>query len=112
MTAHEPSPSEPTPELANDQVAALRAAVNRVLSPVEQNLDHWETELLQAIVSPTWTPMVKQHMAELRAAAQHCRELGEAMLAAAAQLDVSSPQAGDSSKEPPTNDPSPDSAPD
>ena len=111
MTTREPAPGEPTSALANDPVAALRAAVDQVLSPVAQKLDEWETELLRAVVSPTWTPLVKQHMAELRATAQRCRELGEAMTAAAAGLEISSPPGGDSSKEPPITDPSRGSEP-
>ena len=111
MTTHEPTPGEPTSALPNDPVAALRAAVDQVLSPVEQQLDEWETGLLRAVVSRRWTPLIRQQMAELRAKVRRCRELGEAMTAAAAGLETSTPPGGDSSTELPKSDPSPGSAP-
>jgi hypothetical protein len=111
MTTHEPAPGEPTSALPNDPVAALRAAVDQVLGPVEQKLDEWETGLLRAVVSPRWTPLIKQQMAELRAKTRRCRELGDAMTAAAAGLEISPPPSGDSSTELPSSDHSPGSAP-
>jgi hypothetical protein len=65
-------------------MAALRAAVNGVLVPVEQHLDEWDSGLHEALSGPTWTPLLRQHLAVLRQTVRRCRELGDAMVVAAA----------------------------
>jgi hypothetical protein len=98
--AHEPFWAA---DMSGDPVAALRASVERLLIPVEQHLDAWDIELPQALAGPRVTPALRQQLAELRAATQRCRELGEAMVDAAAHLAVADPQPA-SDEEPPGGD--------
>jgi hypothetical protein len=87
MTGHEPARGGPVAEGFDDQVAALRAGVERLSLLFEEHLDEWEPELLRALVSPRWTPLLRERFDQLRVMAARCRELGEAMMAAAAQHD-------------------------
>jgi hypothetical protein len=83
MMPDEYTPGGSIPMPSDDPVAALRAGVDRVLAPVEQHLDEWDTGLHAALSGPRSTPMLRQRMAELRVLVARCRELGEAMVAAA-----------------------------
>jgi hypothetical protein len=100
MTLHEPPTGEPTPPRSDDPVADLRDAVDRVLRPVEEHLDEWDTGLSEALVSPTWTPLLRQQLDELHATARRCRELGDAMTTAAARLAATDPPPADDQQPP------------
>jgi hypothetical protein len=88
MTDHEEHFDALVSSVVEDPVAQLRATVERALIPVER-LDEWESELLEALAGPSWTPLLRRRMAQLRATAQECRELGDAMLAAASRIPTS-----------------------
>jgi hypothetical protein len=87
----ERTPGRVMPIPSDDPVAALRAGVERVLAPVEQHLDEWDTRLHAALSGPRSTPMLRQRMTELRKIVARCRELGEAMVAAAETAADSQP---------------------
>jgi hypothetical protein len=95
--SHEPFSAA---DLSGDPVAALRASVERLLIPLEEHLDEWDIELPQALSGPRVTPVLRQQLDELRATVRRCRELGDAMTAAAAvaaasQVDIDAPLDGD-----------------
>jgi hypothetical protein len=83
LMPEECTPGGSIPMPSDDPVTALRAGVERVLAPVEQRLDEWDSALHAALSGPRSTPMLRQRMTELRERVRRCRELGEAMVAAA-----------------------------
>lgn len=100
MIPHEPADEQfLVADLSGDPVAALRASVEQLLIPVEEHLDEWDIALPQALAGPRVTPLLRQRLDELRAAVRRCRELGDAMTAAAAaaaasQVDIDTPLDG------------------
>jgi hypothetical protein len=100
MSRPEPPSGGPTSSRSGDVVADLRAAVEQVLVPAEQQLDGWDVELPQALAGPGVTPALRQGLAELRASVQRCREAGETMTAAAHRA-IKPPTAEDQTPQPP-----------
>jgi hypothetical protein len=73
MNPHEPS--------VDDPVDVLRAVVEWLLIPAVRHCDRWDTDLHEVLADPTCPPLLRQHLVELRATVQRCRELGEEMVA-------------------------------
>jgi hypothetical protein len=88
MTApNQPGPAVPV--VPADLVAAVRAAVNRVLIPIETRVQEWDVAFPQAMSGPVCTPLLQQQLAQLRMAVRRCREAGAAVHAATHALPIS-----------------------